>query len=310
MKKYLSHSISVALITLVFMGCKHDNIEPILGPQIVACPSEDFAFINPVAVSNNNPDFTTDSVIVSAQFNEKIPWEVILTGQTSGAAYASNGDGDVVSVAWYGESENGIFFRAGETVQVQIVSCDSTFNGPSVTVLAPKTPTGTLVDDFDGNGLATSWNNASGDLVFLGTRNDSVVPQGSNYMSLDGTDVCKGSYLGMMLHSPSSIAYGLPADSNNVYLNVIANGSSNAIMELRVQETDGDEYRYQVPVTWGGWGLISVRYADFIPQGATNGMDPNNCDEVRVALRSDNIGAGVQLNLDYIVFTTGGPFQP
>ncbi len=309
MKKDILYS-SILIIFITFFGCKHDNIEPILGPQISACPSEDFAFINPVTVNNNNPDFTTDSVVVSAVFNETIPWEVIITGQTSGAVYTQSGEGENVSAVWKGESQNGIFFRAGETASLEVVSCDSIFSGPTITVIATKTPIGTLVDDFDGGGVASSWNNASGDLVFLGVRNDSLVPQGSNYMSLDGTDVGKGSYLGMMLHSPSSIAYGLPADSNNVYLNVIANGSSNAIIELRVQETDGDEYRYQVPVTWSGWRLISVRYADFIPQGVTNGMDPNICDEVRVALRSDNIGSGVQLNLDYIVFTTGGPFQP
>ncbi|NJN78932.1 MAG: hypothetical protein HC803_11910 [Saprospiraceae bacterium] len=140
---------------------------------------------------------------------------------------------------------------------------------------------------------------------------DIPVPQGSGYYYLEGTDVGKGSYTGMIMQTPTTINYGLTSDSNSVYINALVKGTSNAIMEVRILETDNDEYRLKVPVTWTGWKAVNVLYADLIPEIIVGGKrEPSKVKQVRIALRSDAIASGVVLNVDYLIFTEGKPFQP
>ncbi len=302
------------LITVLAVACKHDNIEPSLGPDIedntVSCPSANFS-IDTLMNSANAVDFSSETITITSNLNESADWEVVITGD-NGAQYVESGTGNSVNVNWDGAFSNGILFRAGDSALVQLkVACLDTIDGQKIYITQGKTYSNIIVDDFDGNTSITGWSNASGDLVGLNiTASDSGAAQADFYMYAEGVDVGKGSYLGMAQQQPTSIAYGLTTTSDQLYLNALIRGTSNSIAEFRLYESDGDYYYYRVPVTWSGWQLVSMNYDDF--QTGSGGVDkvPSTIQQIRFTLRSDDPTPSAVVNIDYINFTEGGPMVP
>lgn len=311
----MRHLLYIALGLMVFMAsCKHDNIEPTLGPDItslgIICPDETFE-VNSFTNSATTVDFTLSSVTISADFSENVNWELFVVGDNK-AKYSESGFGKTINVSWDGGSKNGILFRSGDSASVKLkISCLDTIFGNNIYITQEKSYLYTIVDDFDGNTSITNWSNASGDLIGLNiAATDSGAAQESAYMYMEGVDVGKGSYLGQAMQQPSTLNFGLTTTSDQLYLNAMVRGSSNSIVEFRIYENDGDWYFYQVPITWTGWKVISMNYNDFAT--GSGGLDkvPSDLKQVRITLRSDNPSPSAVANIDFLNFTEGGPFVP
>lgn len=310
--KYLVY-IALGLMMLN-ASCKHDNIEPTLGPDItslgIICPDESFQ-VNSFTTSANNVDFTVNPITISADFSENVNWEVIIIGDNQ-AEYKTSGFGKVINADWDGGSSNGILFQSGDSARVKLkIACLDTLDGTSVFITQEKNYTYTIVDDFDGNTSITGWSNASGDLTGLNVAaTDSGAAQASAYMYMEGVGVGKGSYLGQAMQQPSTLNFGLTTTSDQLFLNAMVRGTSNSIVEFRVYENDGDWYYYQVPIAWQGWKVVNMRYSDFAT--GSGGLDkiPSDIKQIRITLRSDNPTPSAIANIDFINFTEGGPFIP
>ena len=301
-------SVLIACCNLLFLSCKRDTNT--IGPSICAV-SDDFKVITSLSVNSTSPDFSLASLLFTADFSEVAPWKIRIKGTVSGAVKILQGNGKSISVNWDGGTDTVYFFRNELCETYLEIPCRDPFAGPSFTIQGEKNYSGILVSDFEGNGLVTSWT-ATSQVTLASSGIDSAVypPQGKKYFSMKGTDDNNDFGVGLMLHN--SVSFGLPANPTNVYLNAYIYGIPNTRVDFRVLELDGDQYSSVQFVTWKGWKLVSIKYADFELSSGTgvNGKNPDLCSRTRFLLKSSPSGNYVESYIDYIVFTIGTPFTP
>lgn len=299
------------------LSCEHDNIENLLGPDLdqsgLLCVPDGFE-IKFGRSETKTIDFKTSPAISEEyDLSNKVTWEYGVIG-TNGAVYTGNGFGDKLLFNWDGSTRTGFFFKKGDTVKSYFLfNCLDTIWGDKYVIEETKVYEQTLLSDFDGNGILTSWNNASNQLKLVNSvANDSAAAQGEKYLLLIGQDFGLGSYLGQVIAGPSPRDFDLSEPADKVFLNAMVRGSANASVEFRLYEGDGDRYEIVVPVTWKGWKLVSIPYSDFIAftDKDEDGQTPDDITQFRITVRSDDPDPEVILNIDYISFTQGKPLQP
>lgn len=316
--------ILVFLTALIgFSGCKRD-IDEFVGPE-VAVATGGFTVFDSLMVSDDNPDFSLDTVLFTAKFNERVSWEILIEGSTSTAAKTLTGTGDSISVNWEGRSDLVYFFREKEPVTA-ILSILGI--GPvdtlAIEIKKGKVYEGYLINDFEGNGLANgSWWQIfkPNELVEYSDRYSNVLPpQGENSVLLKGIDVGPDGFLGQTGHSGliDLKALDFPEDLDSLYFNCYVQGSRGSRLEIRFLQTVndspvGDEYSYFVNIAWDGWKLISVPYSDF-NKTAGDGSSPiqksNAITRTKFVLRTNTNGDPAEVLIDYPVFTIAKPFNP
>lgn len=78
----------------------------------------------------------------------------------------------------------------------------------------------------------------------------------------------------------------------------------------------GDVFEYSVTADWDGWKLVSIKYSDFkkATSVVTNGngiKEPMKARELSLEINSfPNNSSDVEIAIDNIVLSTGGPFKP
>jgi hypothetical protein len=131
--------------------------------------------------------------------------------------------------------------------------------------------------------------------------------------------------------------FGLDQDPSNVFFNIYIYGTGDPDAKLVInfdEDDDGkngaeagglsenyilyeDEYAWEVPVSWKGWKLVSVRYSELKLSGdgmkSTRGNkkpEPNRIAKMGFVLLTLSRGGRTSIIFDFPNFTMGKPFNP
>jgi hypothetical protein len=172
---------------------------------------------------------------------------------------------------------------------------------------------------------------------------------GTRSFRMKGTDYNKNAYIGgVNTFSLSSLCSRTPgakknlmdeSDPNELYVNFFLYGVVNqSAVQVKVYEIDNtdnfrpdnttfvydgdaqkynDAWTYDIVVNWTGWKLVSLRYKDFKrandPNFGGNGngvLEPLKVTGLAITLTSQEAYPNGEVYIDYVNFTSGGPFIP
>jgi hypothetical protein len=340
---------SVLLILLA--GCQRDKAD-FIGPAYISVPAgfEVMSFTSSLA----SVDFTADSIKLNATFSSEVSWKLTITGQTSGAVYEASGIASGLNnFVWKGGNTGVTFFATGENA-VATLSFYGTTMTSSLTLNVIKARNFTTYGrflpfgDFE-NPLkindANHWhgfnnppipNESQGvDSAAVDYNGNVVLPvQGKNYYFIKGVGNQPSFVSGVSYdRSPTALfSNTLPADADNVWVNIYiyGTGDANTAVDLEYKEADAtgktvgygdkedDSFVAHLTLNHKGWKLFSFKYSDLVP--STNAgfgdkgnkiHEPNNLMIFDlVLLKKSNPDAPVEVYFDYPIVTVGGPFNP
>lgn len=334
MKKFL---FFVLLVPVFFSSCRKKEIDKIDGPSLNNLYGA-FTVLTPFETSRDSVDFAGgENVYFTAQFSKSLDWEIKITGQSSGAVKYITGFGSSISQntsSWIGEITEFPVFRSELcAIELTFPSEPDTLTA-QVKILTPKLNAGFLISDFE-TGMNAGWQTfiqAGADMDFQ-IKTDAFSPEKNAYLNMAGT--VDWDYLIGYIYF-KALAYGAPhypitSNPDNAYFNVMAYaepGTINSIILFQFQEDDNgngshsslteDMYSMEVPVTWEGWKLISVKYSD-IPclvngqPAAPNGNGIYNSDKivsVNMLHLANPANGFAKMKVDYMIFTENGALKP
>lgn len=312
--------ILLALVMVSF-GCSR-TVES-SGPDI--CPTEKFDITGLLlvkAVSDNSAtqvNLLDDYANISAAFNEVVSWRVVVTGTVSGAVTSYAGKSNAVNLSWYGQPTGSVFFKQGELVTFNLyVSCTTEpKNSAQITITtnAGLSQFGHVLTNFEDTnpygGVYSKYplNPAVQTLFTPSTGGYNGSPQGENYLRFACTanpDSLTWYFGGFGFNAPfvEALAGTLPANPNDVYINVLTRGSANSQAQFILQEELlGNNLKRKFLVTVGSeWTLSSARLSDI-----------GIIDPTQIKLFDVNLGAATakannaSVEIDLIIFTEGKP---
>ncbi|HXA01922.1 MAG TPA: hypothetical protein VNW99_08040 [Cytophagaceae bacterium] len=304
---------AVLMICLLSINsCKHNNFVGFEGPA--QCVSANFAFtqaFNPPGTV----DFSTDSVIFTAGFNEIVSWTITVTGQTSGATISFSGKSSNINTVWRGNPGSIAFFQLENvTVELKIPCRESTTKTINITGKPNFNNCGVLLSDFDGHGVAQTFNfyPGAGNTAPAGVMNSPLLsPQGGQYYHASGGNPPPVSwYYGEVGSSPFSLAKLGTTYPDSVYFNVLinSNGVSTGSINIMLRGNNNYSAIYK-PDGSSGWKLLSLKVSDFKPLSPGPSANPMQVTSVTFDLGpSVNQGDPCEIDIDLVIFTKGHPF--
>ena len=333
MKKYITY----VFLGLIGLSSCHKKDATIDGPSLNDVYGE-FGIVSTLSKNLDSVDFSIgQSAVFTAEMTKIIDWKITITGQTTGAVKEITGTSNSLTQAtasWIGETTLFPVFGA------ELCDVDLTFDGEddtlstTIKIIQPKLNPGFLLSDFESgfNNQWTSFIQSGADMDFQVTT-DAFAPEGGSYFNMAGT--VDWDYLIGYVYFGAN-AYGspqLPITSNgdNTYFNMMIYGepgSINTIMLFQFQEDDDlsggfsdaseDMYSLEIPVTWEGWKLYSIKYSDIpclvngqpsTPNG--NGQhNPDRLSQVNMLHLANPATGYAKTKVDYIIFTENAPLKP
>jgi hypothetical protein len=316
--------------TLLLTACRKKEAGKMDGPDLTNIYGT-FEVVTTLTPSQSSVDFSAgQTVYFTCETSIIKEWTISITGQTSGATKIITGTGKVLNASnalWNGSTTNFPMFKA-ETCDVML-----TFTGETdtlhttVTVTAPKVNPGFLIADFE-----TGWNSGwstfiqSGASMDFNIKTDTTSPQANSYYNMQGT-VNWDWLIGLVDFKAS--AYGSPTlpltdNAGNLYFNVLiygAPGYPNSLVLLRFDEDENqdgtftdnseDQYSLEVPVSWVGWKLVSLKYSDLEGTGNGNSVhNPDRLNKVSVLHLANPASGFAKSGIDYLIFTENAPLNP
>lgn len=291
-----------AILTLLgftaLTACRKDEIE---GPELRDIFG-DFAIVQELTSDRTTVDFAAgETVTFFAELTIRTDWEIIITGQTTGARRVIEGrardiDGNVAN--WNGNITFAPLFTEElcSTVMVFKDYPDTLF-GPDITILAkkPADDIDLLISDFEDQSQAFNAfaeqaatnqliagpsfiSNIGGDPPFF-----SVDPAENNgwwRMDADNSNaaifICGVGMSAVNAQGNNGAPYFQFGTNNpdNIYFNAFINGygRENTTFTINFQEDDNLDGTYvasqegawgtSIPVDWVGWKLVSIPMSD------------------------------------------------
>ncbi len=246
------------------MACKKD--QDYSGPEVAAA-KEGFALTKEFAASSQVVNFQSEKLSFSADFNQKVSWDLQVKGLSSGAVKSYKGLGEYFNeteVVFDGRSSTTRFFNADEYVSAEltILGLDSAFVIDSIQTKKgysyhSKEINGVkhiLVDDFErGNtynkvSLAVSPDQKDSEIDFVADTN--LMMQGERSYKMSGQDDNNNGWIGGMNSENLVDFYLYPnnqsslidsgIDPSELYFNIYIYGSGTAstAVQLKVYEFD------------------------------------------------------------------------
>lgn len=333
---------------VLFTSC--DPLENV-GPTL--CPSEDFSFeksdlkIDVVSKNGGTFDFTAlsdasnkvdlaeEGLYVHASLSESVKWELEIKMENGGSSKIYKGEGDEVSVYWYGNSSKAPLFSAGKAKLNFQILCAEEVNEE---ITLENTPLfknvhpgyGSLIRDWDQNGDVSinsigtpNWLWGIGDgFLWADTvanqyevryNNTDPSPMGGYYIDLYAKKPAPTYYhyaTGMNSSLLGDIVESLPtSNADSLYLNFYARGNqdyANTSLEIVYQ---GDEKGiWTEHLNWEGWKLISIPLSDF-KVGTASMQSGADLSYIAIQLGCQPAKYDeAQYDLDFMILTVGSPF--
>jgi hypothetical protein len=319
-----------------------------IGPAYLTAP-EGFAVLDFKADSASKHFRPSTPLKYSATFTSSVSWTLTLTGNQSGAVHVLNGlSNGFTDLEWWGEHDGVMFFKTGETVTAQLSFIGTSLTATNNTLIAQAANFKTCgkfsaFGDFEITSKITGpnkWfafnsptpipNVVQGVASAEVDRNGNTVkaPEGNQYYFIKG----KGNQSTFVsgIQATASLS-GLPADTNNVWVNMYlyGTGDPNAGVELEYQEADqpgdgiydpevDDAFVARITLDHIGWKLFSFKYSDLTPslnlKFGGNGNKKREPNRIRswdiVLVKKTDPNSPIAVYFDYPIITVGGPFKP
>lgn len=309
-----------------------DKGENPLGPDIDKVFG-DFEIIDSFTVSQNTVFFPNDeSVTFNARFAAYEDWELTITGLTSGSYKKYSGFGDVVAIEWLGSSSVLPVLKEENCSVVFTVANENYTETSELTIEAVKENEGVLVSNFE-SGLPASLPHFYQSGVNFFADDASAAGQGNRYMNAGGTvpwDYLIGLIEFPALNTVGQSHYPLSTNEHLVHFNAMIEGDENlpaTFIIWRFREDDNGDGIWSgdtedmwvtgdIPVTESGWQLYTTPYDSLVISAEGAGASGNNLREpekllsVEYLLLIDPAKGEARCNLDFLIFTEGGPLQP
>ena len=317
---------TLGLVIMCFVGCAKEGS---LGPDLESLYG-DLEFTE--SFSHNMPNGVHfeqgDTVRFSCGFNLPVAYTLSLTGQTSGATYAFQGQGNrELDVLWFGGCDN-VFFRKNEWVHCLLEFPDHPDDFKLDSVFVWEQPDlsnrGLLLASFEETNpiFSISSGEFTESLDVVTEALDAV--EGGAYMR--GVGAGAGSWFGA-LRLPLDPQDLLGSSLGNTYLNVHLRsdyeGSASVIKLFEDSNGDGlvtsgeDEvFTTKLAVNAGNtWQRISIPWSDFELDLSGNNVSLNgqidldqisrlDCTVSQTGTASGTYG----LDVDYVILTFDQPF--
>ena len=330
-RSFLTYSLLAALLLTGLAGCKTDDFD---GPGLQDLYGE-FELLEPMTLSRNTVDFAAgETVHFTAAFSKIIAWQVTITGLRTGAQKVITGKSSTVTASnslWTGTTTVFPLFRAEDCAVMMTFLNEPDTLRDTLTIVTPKTNAGVLIDDFE-RGLNPTYNNwGLHGVNFYIDSTQHAAAQGDFYFRLNGT--VNWDYLINKITIPPSgglTYFALPGNPAGLNFNTFIYGEAakgNTLLKFEFREDENgdgthnpateDRYDYQMSVDWDGWRLLSLDYSQLPAAdgqfGGGNGNkihQPDKIVSLEILLLSDpNLGEALA-DLDYMIWTTGGPLNP
>jgi hypothetical protein len=324
------------LLSTLFFSCRK-NKTTFDGPSITDLYG-DFKLLENFKVNKDSVAFANaETAIFSARFNKVTDWTIRIEGQNSKSVKILSGKSnmiDATNATWDGSTTLLPLFKQEQCKAVlRIAGITDSFVVP-IKISSNKKNNGFLIADFE-NGFNTKWTKfvQTGANMDFNIKADSVAPQENKYLKMAGT-VNWDWLIGLI--DFNATAYGtanvLPLSTNaeGVYFNCLVYGVPNTnvskvLFQFKEDENaDGtfnaateDQYDFLIDVTWEGWKLVTVKYAD-IP-ALSNGQpttpkgnalhNPDKIGKISMLHLADPAVGFASCGVDYIIITDK-PLQP
>jgi hypothetical protein len=326
------YALPCLLLLMSLTGCKTDDFD---GPGLNDLYGE-FDILEPMSLSRTSVNFANqESVSFGAAFSKIIDWKITLTGLKTGSQKVITGKSSKIDASnslWIGNTTVFPIFGAEDCAVMMTFLNEPDTLRDTLTIVAPKTNPGILMDNFE-HGLNPNYVNwGIHGVNFFTDSTDHPAAEGDFYFRLNGT-VNWDWLINKITIPPSSGAtyFALPSNPAGLNFNCFIYGEkdkANTLLKFEFREDDNgdgtyspnteDRYDYQLNVDWDGWRLLSLDYSQLVtpgdPQfGGANGnkfQQPDKILSLEILLLSDpNLGEA-RSDLDYLIWTTGGPLNP
>jgi hypothetical protein len=118
----LKKGVFLTMLTISIVSCKRDySTSTVMGPANISADSK-FAVTAPFSAFVSSMDFSQNIITenFTATFNEKVTWQIVITGERSTAVKTITGTSAVIdgtNSTWTGNHDGLYYFETGETVQ-------------------------------------------------------------------------------------------------------------------------------------------------------------------------------------------------
>lgn len=331
------HFLFCLAILLTFTACNREKMD-FEGPDLQDLNGT-FSMLEPFAASKSSVDFSQgETAHFTARFSKLSDWTITIKGATSKAQKVITGKSKLIDASlslWNGSTTIFPMFKAENcTAMLTVLGVPDTFEVP-ITVQGVKDNPGFLVANFE-TGVNPKWTifKQSGANMDFKIKTDAFTPQGNSYFNMAGT--VDWDWLIGLVDFPAT-AYGtsprfdLTNNPNDLYFNVLLYGqpgTNQSIILFSFKEDDNengafdaateDEYDVQIPVTWEGWKLVSVKYSDLnylvdgnpgTPKGDKL-KNPNKLFKLSMLHLADKTLGYASCKMDYLIFTNGKALEP
>lgn len=283
-------------------SCRKKNFDDYLGKAI--CASDNFRFMEAPSVSNSSVNLLTQTQLLSASFNEEVPWTVVIRGDVSKSFKKFSGYGKTIAISWNGNPDTTVFFQAEScTVEFGIACREPVVETFTINTVNNFKNFNYLVYDGDGGGLALG-PYTGGAYAVHSTNNNLNSPQGGNCQCITGNASTPQWYFGAAQFNVN-LSSSLNADPSKVYMNCFVNvqGSTATIPVISLYENGTVKRDKYVMVTGNGWHYISFKLSDI------NVVNTRSITIVNIGLNAypERATSG-SMCVDFVSFTNDAPF--
>ncbi|MFT5725874.1 MAG: hypothetical protein ACI9JN_003004 [Bacteroidia bacterium] len=328
-------ALSIILIgigSVLISGCERNTESE--GPNVTDLYG-DFTVLEDFGASQAIVDFSAnESVYFSARFSTITSWTITIKSSTSEATKIIEGRSNIISeenATWDGSTTIFPSFGTGPCTAELWTESDSSKQTATVTVNGLRTPSGTVVADFE-SGINPGWNvfaQSGANMTFV-TANDKAVPQGNNYFDMGGA--VDWDWLIGLVDFPATVVgangFDLSSNPNDIYFNVVLyrpDTLTNGVVLFQFREDENDDgtfndanedmYALELTKLEPGWQIVSVKYSDLValengqpttPKGNAQ-HNPDKLHMVSCLFLANPASGYSQSLMDYVIFTNDGP---
>jgi hypothetical protein len=303
----------VIILNIIFLlavglttSCKKKNFDDHIGPSI--CPTSKFQMTQEPAISSTSINLSSQTLELSAAFNEDVPWILVIKGVTSKSFKKYSGYGKEINISWKGNPDTLVFFQVEQcTAEFKVACKESIVKSFDITAVNNFSNLGYLGFNGDGGSSGTvlgppyGYPNLETNSTITMESSDPS-PQGGNYLTINGDSDEPVWYFGGFDVGLGSFASKVGTDPSKVYFNCFVKGSATAIPVVVFKEGSVNRSK-KIIVFEDTWQYVSF------PLSEANVLNPQNITICSFTLNAEPVEAtSGSMAVDFITFTNDSPF--